>query len=314
MRLLILAIVCGGCPGIEAMPEPAPELPPAPAIDEPLPPSNCARGTAPPITWCRERREGYSTASASQSSSGPRYIQDWSNGTSSGHVETLYGDGFAIERHEVGTFASQMTTVCDEQGRVSIEHSKFAATRIYFDPANRPLSNERDENFDGVFEYRNFYTYDPAGRLVRDAHDRGPGTPIDRVFLYDYDAAGRRSTSTIDLEGDGDVDAWTLHTWDALDRETMQEYFEHGELVSRWRWTFDGPRPLATEIEGNYRWTNSYDERGRMTGVESRDLVTDTIDAISINTFDELDRMIDSVVDDGLDGTIDDHIVWDYCR
>ena len=51
-----------------------------------------------------------------------------------------------------------------------------------------------------------------------------------------------------------------------------------------------------------------------MTGVESRDLVTDTIDAISTNTFDELDRMIDYVVDDGLDGTIDDHIVWDYCR
>lgn len=259
-------------------------------------------------------REGYSTASASQSSSGPLYIQDWTNGDSSGHVETLYGDGFPIERHAHGAFASHMTTVCNEDGRVSIEHSAYAATRTYFDTANRPLSGERDENFDGVFESRDFFTYDDAGRMVRDDHDGGPGTAVDRVVIYDYDADGRMSTATIDRDGDGDIDSTMINDWDDLDRRTMQEQYEHSELVARWLWTYDGPRELTTEIEGTYRWTNSHDERDRVIGVEFRDLVTDTIEASSTHRFDERDRMIDYVLNNSVDGTVDEHIAWEYCR
>ncbi len=312
MRLLVLAMLCG-CPAVEIEPE-LPEMP-APSVDEPLPPSNCARGTAPPVGYCRERREGYSVGTSTQSSQGAVFIQDWTNVTSNayGHVETIFGDGFPIERHETGTFAGDMTTICDASGRVSIQHTWSAAIRIYYDTANRMRSYELDEGRDGVFETRDIYSYDEAGNMIRGTRDSGAGTPIEAETVYEYDERNRMMSATVDRDADGDIDQLVLHEWDELDREVLQEQYEHHEIVARWRWTYDGARQVTTELEGNYRWTNSHDERDRVIGVEFLDLVAGRVDAVSTMRYDDLDRRTEYVEDTGVDGTVDARVTWEYC-
>jgi hypothetical protein len=319
MRWSLLLLVCAGCPeaasvGPDELTDPE-DVPPD--IVE-LPPSNCARGEAPPITWCRERRTGYSEGSASRSRQGSIIVDDWTNITNNGagHTETIYGDGFPIESHSTGTFAGGMTTVCSDQGRVSIQHAYYAVIRQYFDTANRVQSFEWDAEHDGVFESRYFYSYDARGNLIRQEHDTGPGTPIDAIAAYEYDGRDRMLVSTSDTGADGNIDFTVLHTWDDGDHEIEQSQLdEHGEPVGRWTWTYDGDLLLVTEVSGfdAYRWTNMYNERRRLSSTEYFDVANETLDAISRQTYDELDRPLAFLEDDGVDGTTDLRVEWDYC-
>jgi hypothetical protein len=318
MRFTLLLLVCAGCPDA-ASPTPDELTDPEgipPDVQE-LPPSNCARGAAPPITWCRERRTGYSEGSASQSSQGAIYVIDWNiKNQGAGHSETIYGDGFPIERHATGTFTGEMTTVCSDDGRVSIEHASYAVIRQYFDTANRTRSFEWDAQLDGVFESRYFYSYDARGNLIRQDHDTGPGTPLDLIFAFDYDERDRMIAATTDIGADGELDGTAIHVWDDGDHEIEYQAFDqHGEPIDRWTWTYDGDLLLVTEMFGPsaYRWTNTYDARKRLSTTESLDVAAGVVEALITQHYDELDRPIAVTEDDGVDDTIDLRVEWDYC-
>ena len=318
--LIAIVLSSTGCPGSEAVAVPDGGTSNDAVAPDDLPPSNCPRGPAPPVTWCRERREGYSVGSAAQFSEGSRFVTDWVNVTSgsSGRVESIFGErGIVIESVATGSFAHRMSVTCSDEGRVAVQRGTTGNRRTRYDTADRVLSYEYDENADDMFESRWFQFYDERGDLTRQEHDTGIDTPIDRIHAYTYDDRQRMVTATMDRDADGVIEMTWYHVWDELDREIEQTAVDdNGEPIERWRWTYDGPRLLQTEITGldPYRWTYRYDERDRWVVLEFFDTQANVLDARATQTYDEQDRPLEYSQDDGFNESIDYRVWWEYCE
>jgi len=194
------------------------------------------------------------------------------------------------------------TYTYDEDGRVLVEEEHQgdpeslsgvnSISRSYtYDGDGLLLQKESDSDIDGVVEWVTTYTYDEEGRLaVVEREDAVAGEIVEQeTYTYEIDGDEEITTRTLDEEVDGIVDEIRVSIYDSdLNRLTeLRDVDGDGSYDSQEIHWYD-------EIGDTV--LSEYDEDG--DGSFEIQVQTD-------RSYDELSRLIEVAIDDGLDGVLD---------
>ena len=159
---------------------------------------------------------------------------------------------------------------------------------------NQMISEDHDQNADGIFDGRRRLRYNANTWLVADEWVGLPLGDIQKRTIFQYDGQGRQVSAehTVGIE---ERLAWKI----------ISSHDEYGRLAD-WQEDRDGDNLF------DYRILYVYDDLLRQV-TERHDQGNDgSIDGITVTNFDERNRPILREVDQGGDGTTNERVRFEY--
>ena len=150
------------------------------------------------------------------------------------------------ETDDVCSGPNTTTETFGDSGSGTFDKLLSSETHSY-NAAQLLTASVKDNDGDGVVDYRVDYTLDAEGRvLVGDIDNDGGGT-VDYRYVYTYDASGNPTRLEVDTDNDGSFDRVEVKEFDASGNVTLFEKDTDGDQTV------------------DYRETNTYSSGGDLT-------------------------------------------------